>query len=271
MLIHRGSRGSGLSVKMQGRMTWTFRSSGTRIMVRTTCQSSRSWLRVGFHLSGKSRSRFPGLFFADMTSSETNRLEGPLLPQVEKTRMNSGIYDSDAESWMHSHKYIVRALHGILGLCAVLLLPIGIFRIRSSSSSAFSQHRAIQIGMAASCTLAILLGLFLSISSNTVRLISAPMYVMKYSHTKRKLQYSNFHASHQWLGLLLGGLISGQIVLGYKHHIHYMRTREKSHASIAHVILGHYIWAFMTINAFLYVTSPQDFGFITFLLIIQRS
>lgn len=170
-----------------------------------------------------------GLFFTDMTSSQTSK-GGPLLPQVGKSRASSGIYNSDAESWISSHKSAVRTLHGLLGLCVVALLPIGIFRIRSSSPSAFSQHRAIQFGMAASCVLAIVLGLLLSIHSNT---------------------YHDFHTSHQWLGLLLGGFIPAQIALGYRHHINHMRTRKKGQTSIAHVILGHYIWAFLTINAFL--------------------
>lgn len=181
LLMHKDSRGSGLLARTQGLTIQITHSSGTQMMVRAALPILNRESAVDLLSSQVLYLIYPllGLFFADMmTDSWTSQGDTPL-PRIETTRGNSGVHtDSAGSESLRPYLLAVCNLHGILGLCAIVLLLNSIFHIRSSSPSAFGQYQAIQVGMAVTSILATFLRSLLSISSKNVRpRLSCPMAI----------------------------------------------------------------------------------------------
>ena len=103
-------------------------------------------------------------------------------------------------------------LHGLLTTSAFLLfLPLGQLAIRSGSKSSFTIHWILQCAAGIMILVGVGMGLFLS----------------------QKLSLT-----HQYLGLALGLTLIVQALLGYRHHVVYLRIRRPTWLSESHVWLG---------------------------------
>jgi len=67
----------------------------------------------------------------------------------------------------------------------------------------------------------------------------------------RNIQFKHFTSAHQIVGLLLSISIPTQIVLGYKHHLNYVKFGRRTPVSYAHIMLGRSTWMLMSFNVFL--------------------
>ena len=106
-------------------------------------------------------------------------------------------------------------LHGfIMSISFLLFLPTGIFAVRSGSPKAFRYHWVLQLGASSLILLGVLLGLYLAPEISTI---------------------------HQRVGLAIALSIVIQGLLGWRHHMVFLRIRRRTWLSHFHIWLGRFI------------------------------
>ena len=106
-------------------------------------------------------------------------------------------------------------LHGFLmSISFLFFFPAGIFAIRSGSPKAFRYHWILQLGASSLVLLGVFLGLFLAPDIST---------------------------NHQRVGLVIALFIVDQGLLGWRHHIAFLRIRRRTWVSYSHIWLGRFI------------------------------
>ncbi len=103
-------------------------------------------------------------------------------------------------------------LHGIfMGLAFLLLFPAGVIAMRSGSPKSFKYHWVIQMFASIFTTLGVIAGLMLDQPINTV---------------------------HQGVGIAIASSIGIQGILGWRHHMDFLKIRRRTWISYAHIWLG---------------------------------
>ncbi|KAG5935856.1 hypothetical protein E4U53_000347 [Claviceps sorghi] len=203
-----------------------------------------------------------GRFYTDMGRSLTQ--PGDYLPSFPPLRPNvvavgasdtpmamgiAGITSSASATWrklFSSTPPVLRA-HGILMASSfLLLLPAGVLALRGGSSRAFTHHWMLQ-GLAATCV-------FVGAALGVV-VVRAHGHGGRHGHAATGAAHSHSHrpskrhdesspaaasmfVAHQWLGGMVVGFVLLQIILGWWHHVIFVRIRARTWVSYAHIWLG---------------------------------
>jgi hypothetical protein len=158
-----------------------------------------------------------GRFYLDMPRSAIDHSEhGFSAPAIQAGVERLGTSDtpmggSSLLLWLQTNPLV--HVHGFLmGLAFLFLAPVGIMGIRSGAGKSFKYHWIIQIIASASILTAAIIG----------------------------LAFSNWklHTVHQWVGVGVAITIGVQGILGWRHHMDYLRIRRRTWKSYAHIWLG---------------------------------
>jgi len=159
-----------------------------------------------------------GRFYLDMPRSVIDHSENGLsAPTIQSGVAQIGASDepmggSNLLSWFRSNS--IGHLHGFLmGFAFLFLAPIGIMGIRSGSVKSFKYHWVIQLIVSISILAAAIIGL------------------VPISHWK-------LDTVHQWVGVSITLAIGVQGILGWRHHIDFLRIRRRTWKSYSHIWLG---------------------------------
>ena len=158
-----------------------------------------------------------GRFYVDMAQAESSGAEAPSLPAINPGVAAIGTYESPKDSSKGKQKpmsfhVIVMRLHGLLMMIAfLLLLPLGVFAIRSGSPRSFKYHWVIQVTASTAMAGGLAAGLRMHPEISTV---------------------------HQVVGVSLAGIVLVQIYLGWRHHVDFVRIRRRTWISYAHLWAG---------------------------------
>ncbi|KAG5976500.1 hypothetical protein E4U55_007303 [Claviceps digitariae] len=203
-----------------------------------------------------------GRFYMDMGRSLTQ--PGDYLPSFPPLRPNvlavgasdtpmgiAGITTSASATWRKlAHTPPVLRAHGILMASSFLLLfPAGVLALRGGSSRAFTYHWMLQ-ALATTCVLVgAALGFVVvrahghgSAHGSSRGHATAGGHSHSHGHSKRHDESSPTAAAmfvaHQWLGGTVVGFLLLQIILGWWHHVIFVRIRARTWVSHAHIWLG---------------------------------
>ncbi|OAA82016.1 Carbohydrate-binding domain family 9-like protein [Akanthomyces lecanii RCEF 1005] len=140
--------------------------------------------------------------------------------------------------------------HGVLMASSILVLfPAGILALRSGSPHAFMYHWLLQ-SLATMCMLfGVGLGVLLvrthghnAADHHIIKSKLASSLSGNYGHRKRHDESSAaaaaMFAAHQWLGGIFVSFVMLQILLGWWHHVIFVRIRARTWVSHVHIWLG---------------------------------
>ena len=176
-----------------------------------------------FH--GKGDSRFGG-FYADMKSAASDAGAAPPFPSINPSERMIGAAEDAASlgGEEHTSDFSWR-LHGsLMGATFLVFMPAAVVALRSSTPRSFQLHWSLQL-VAGLC-------------------FASGMALALYLH-------SDIIHVHQWVGLVLGGLLAGQAVLGWRHHMTFLSTKRRTWFSTAHIWLGRVILPVGALNLIL--------------------
>ncbi|KAI3325008.1 hypothetical protein HD806DRAFT_491726 [Xylariaceae sp. AK1471] len=158
-----------------------------------------------------------GMFYVDMARSISEDIRLPSFPPLRPGVLTHGSSDNPigAEGLLASAKERPLVyLHGIsMILVYVFLFPAGVVAIRSKSSRSFQRHWKVQA----------LATLFQVIGGATGLAMSGD---------------KTLPTTHQRLGLVLISSVLVQGVLGWVHHINFVKFQRRTVASHCHIWLG---------------------------------
>jgi hypothetical protein len=139
------------------------------------------------------------------TTETTGETDGPTAPsQPARTLLGKTIRD-----WMWH-------LHGLcMCLSFLLLYPLGAALIRTSDSRAFNFHWTTQ---------------------------AFASFIVFVGGVIGYWQSSSISVPHQYLGIAIMIAIAGQIVLGWRHHVNYLKFARKTNLIRMHIWLGRIIF-----------------------------
>jgi hypothetical protein len=100
-----------------------------------------------------------------------------------------------------------------MGVAFMVLFPLGVVLMRSPSGNPFKKHWVVQ-----------------ATASVMTWLGAATGAVMTGGHLPRTL--------HQWIGAVVSLVLGVQILLGWRHHMVFLRVRHRTWVSNAHIWLG---------------------------------
>ncbi|KAI1384937.1 iron reductase domain protein [Hypoxylon trugodes] len=157
-----------------------------------------------------------GIFYVDMSRSINNWHNAPSFPPIRPGVHALGASDNPELSTSYGSAWFKRNpilhLHGmIMGIAFLLLFPVGVLAIRSGRTKAFKYHWIIQVVASGLTLVGFVLGLVLSRQINTV---------------------------HQVAGISLVTCLGVQSILGWRHHIVFLRLRRRTWLSHSHIWLG---------------------------------
>ncbi|KUJ08943.1 CBD9-like protein [Mollisia scopiformis] len=116
----------------------------------------------------------------------------------------------------HKHSaFGLVSLHGFLLSFGFFALTFGVLGIRSGSSKSYKIHWTIQTGGGSAIVVGCLMGIYLS-----------------YKHG------GHFGTFHQWIGLSMIPSVIIQGLLGYLHHVNYLKYGRRTAVSYYHIWLG---------------------------------
>ena len=156
-----------------------------------------------------------GHFYFDMTQAVNKETASPPFPPILPSKGSIGASTDAAD--LHGHSAVSsreRAwiLHGtLMGFAFLVLSPAGVIALRSPLQRSFQLHWALQLSAGICFFLGALLALLL---------------------------HPEIVHVHQGVGLFLCFLAPGQAVLGWRHHVTYLRIRRRTWLSNAHVWTG---------------------------------
>ncbi|KAE8386100.1 hypothetical protein BDV23DRAFT_163777 [Aspergillus alliaceus] len=160
-----------------------------------------------------------GIFYVDMSRSVNDGEKAPPVPSIRPGVRTLGTSDKPAhragESAPFSH-HTVAQMHGFLmGLAFLVFFPLGVLAMRSGSSKSFKYHWIIQLVASLSTGLGAIIGIILSEGS--------------------------FNSPHQIAGLLVSFVLGFQGILGWRHHVTFVRVRHRTWVSHVHIWAGRVI------------------------------
>ncbi|KAA8645171.1 hypothetical protein EYZ11_006694 [Aspergillus tanneri] len=150
-----------------------------------------------------------GRFYIDMARSINKEVYPPSLPQIRPHVRIIGASDSPrGTGWMGW----LGPIHGLLlGTAYLILLPIGVVAMRCGLAKSFKYHWIIQLVGSVFIWSGVLLGI---------------------------LQSRRLDTTHQWIGITVAICSLVQILLGWRHHVVFMKTKRRQWASHSHIWLG---------------------------------
>ncbi|KAH0541628.1 hypothetical protein FGG08_003918 [Glutinoglossum americanum] len=164
-----------------------------------------------------------GNFYVDMARSVNTARIAPSLPPIRPNVAAIGVSESPgsllagkgALEWI-AHDPTLH-LHGlIMGMAFLLLFPAGVVAMRSGSAKSFKYHWIIQLAASVFTGLGVIAGLLLGQGINT---------------------------THQGVGIAIAASLGLQGVLGWRHHVVFLRIKRRTWISHAHVWLGRLVMA----------------------------
>ncbi|KAJ9606481.1 hypothetical protein H2200_009442 [Cladophialophora chaetospira] len=171
-----------------------------------------------------------GVFFADMPAAQNDE---PTLPKIAGT---SSLHAKGQPEYYHG---LVYAHATLLGAAFVLVFPLGVIALRWNWPFAFKGHWILQAVASVAAYLGAILAIVLSVVG---------------------IEYSDFTEGHQILGLIVVGLVSLQLLLGYLHHQQYKKQGRRSVSSYFHIGLGRVLIYAGMVNAVLGALLSDETG-----------
>ncbi|KAK0756788.1 hypothetical protein N5P37_010306 [Trichoderma harzianum] len=196
-----------------------------------------------------------GYFYVDMKAATSHHSDG--FPTFNVTGEDSNIGTSDRPIkeaktglWQKLLSRPLAHLHGFFMMTAFLLLfPVGAVAIRSGSEKSFKYHWVIQ----ASAMVSALCGAIVAIvMSDKV-----------------------FGSPHQIAGVVIVSLLLVQAVLGWRHHVDFIRIFRRTWISYAHISLGFVIlvsgWANVIGGLVLYGFSKFGIAMLALFILLEAA
>lgn len=159
-----------------------------------------------------------GHFYVDMEAATSHKVSGPPAFAVAGENSNIGTSDRPMEEtkaglWQKLMSRPLAHLHGFFMMAAFLVLfPAGAVAIRSGSDKSFRFHWVIQVA-----------GLVSAFSGAVLAIIMSDRV---------------FGSPHQIAGVVIFSLLIVQALLGWRHHMNFIRIFRRTWISYAHVYLG---------------------------------
>ena len=170
-----------------------------------------------------------GRFYADMAKASTHHADHGLPVPVIQSVTNIATSENPIGGESFWQKLIERPAahaHGFLMILAFFaLFPAGAVAIRSGKSKAFKYHWTVQVAAAAVALSGAATGIFMS--------------------------GDVFGSTHQIVGLSICSLLLIQAVLGWRHHVNFVRVRRRTWVSYTHMGLGLLLLVGGWVNIFL--------------------
>jgi Cytochrome domain of cellobiose dehydrogenase len=156
-----------------------------------------------------------GNFYVDMARSINTAKSAPSLPPIRPQTATLGASDLPLDregmlNWIISEPK-VRAHGFIMTVVFLALFPLGTFAMRSRSAKSFKYHWVIQLTASILAVIGIFNGLLIDPVIWTV---------------------------HQAVGITLVVALGAQGILGWRHHVGFVKDRRRTWISHAHVWLG---------------------------------
>ena len=130
-------------------------------------------------------------------------------------------------------------LHGLLMVLAfIIFYPLGVYFIRSSKSTAFNLHWGVQALGSISVLVGAIIGYW---------------------------QSHSISIAHQYFGILIFVGVAAQLVLGWRHHVEFLRVKTPTWMSRVHVWLGRAVLPAGMLNVF-FGLKLREYGWLTILL-----
>ncbi|QYT04075.1 Cytochrome b561 domain-containing protein [Trichoderma simmonsii] len=196
-----------------------------------------------------------GYFYVDMKAATSHHSDG--FPTFNVTGEDSNIGTSDRPIkeaktglWQKLLSRPLAHLHGFFMMTAFLLLfPVGAVAIRSGSEKSFKYHWVIQ----ASAMVSALCGAIVAI-------VMSDMV---------------FGSPHQIAGVVIVSLLVVQAVLGWRHHVDFIRIFRRTWISYAHISLGFVIlvsgWANVIGGLVLYGFSKFGIAMLALFILLEAA
>ncbi|RFU72941.1 hypothetical protein TARUN_9313 [Trichoderma arundinaceum] len=194
-----------------------------------------------------------GYFYVDMKAATSHHADG--FPAFNVTGEDSNVGTSDRPIkevqtgfWQRIISRPLAHLHGFFMMTSFLLLfPVGAVAIRSGSNNSFKYHWVIQ----ATATASALSGAVLAIiMSDKV-----------------------FGSPHQIAGVVIVSLLIVQAVLGWRHHVTFIRIFRRTWISYAHIALGFVLlvsgWANVIGGLVLYGFSKFGIAMVALFIVVE--
>ncbi|KAL6793569.1 hypothetical protein GGI42DRAFT_144950 [Trichoderma sp. SZMC 28013] len=196
-----------------------------------------------------------GYFYVDMKAATSHHADG--FPAFNVTGEDSNIGTSARPImevklglWQTLLSRPLAHLHGFFMMTAFLLLfPVGAVAIRSGSEKSFKYHWVIQ----ASAMVSALCGAVAAIVMSD----------------------GEFYSPHQIAGVVIVSLLLLQAVLGWRHHVDFIRIFRRTWISYAHIALGFVIlvsgWANVISGLVLYGFSKSGIVMLALLILLEAA
>ncbi|KAH6607968.1 hypothetical protein Trco_004281 [Trichoderma cornu-damae] len=194
-----------------------------------------------------------GHFYVDMKAATSHHSDGFPAFNVTGEDSNIGASDRPVEEeqtglWQKLLSRPLAHLHGFFMMTSFLLLfPAGAVAIRSGSDKSFKYHWVIQL----TAMLSALSGAVVAIAMSD-RIFGSP---------------------HQIAGLVIVGLVAVQAVLGWRHHVDFIRIFRRTWISYAHVSLGFVLlvsgWANVIAGLVLYGFGKFGIALIALFILLE--
>ncbi|KAL7951085.1 hypothetical protein V8C42DRAFT_308460 [Trichoderma barbatum] len=196
-----------------------------------------------------------GHFYVDMKAATSHQPDG--FPAFNLTGEDSNIGTSrrpmkEAKTglWQKLMSRPLAHLHGFFMMTAFLLLfPAGAFAIRSGSERSFKFHWVIQV--------------------------TAMVFALSGAAVAIAMSNSVFGSPHQIAGVVIVSLLLVQAVLGWRHHVDFIRIFRRTWISYAHIALGFVLlvsgWANVIGGLMLYGVGKFGIAIIALLILLEAA
>ncbi|KAI1208003.1 iron reductase domain protein [Annulohypoxylon truncatum] len=160
-----------------------------------------------------------GNFYVDMSRSLNTWESPPSPPSIIYGIQAIGVSESPSRSaaygiaWLKNNPIL--HVHGILmGIAFLFVFPLGVLAMRSGRMKAFKYHWVLQLVASGFTVAGFVLGLVLGRKIDTF---------------------------HQILGITLVACLGLQSILGWRHHMVFIRLRRRTWLSHSHIYLGRFM------------------------------
>lgn len=179
-----------------------------------------------------------GTLYVDMARA-VKTVPGPVsLPPIRPHIATLGTSETSAGLWAAFSTIVLNStlhLHApLMGTAFLVLFPAGFLALRSGAKKAFRYHWVVQLAGSTSIFCGMILGL---------------------------LMQHNINTAHQRIGIAIAIATGLQGILGWRHHVKFLETGQRTWLSDAHLLLGRSVtiggWSNMVINMMLYKYSIE--------------
>lgn len=158
-----------------------------------------------------------GNFYVDMARSTSDAVRWPSLPPIRPgvAQLGAGDAPIGPAGYLSSLRTIsLVVVHGWAMWAAFLFLfPLGVVLMRTSYTNAFKLHWVFQLVSTSVVTMGVISGIVMS-------------------------RENGFSSIHQWMGLFIQSAILMQGVLGWRHHVTFIKIWKRTWISHAHIWIG---------------------------------